>query len=125
MANAQQVLGEEIPAERLRACREQLAQTADLTQYTRPRSGGTAHGLSWRRRSLSYFDILCRGKEPPSRARRCSERFGDTTPKLRLAPSRCTWVSCGRSWSLRQRIPSISLRFGVSAISLSAEAGCR
>lgn len=34
MANAQQVLGEEIPAERLRACREQLAQTADLTQYT-------------------------------------------------------------------------------------------
>lgn len=34
MTNAQQVLGEEIPAERLRACREQLAQTADLTQYT-------------------------------------------------------------------------------------------
>ncbi len=34
MSNAQQVLGEEIPAERLRACREQLAQTADLTQYT-------------------------------------------------------------------------------------------
>ncbi len=34
MTNAQQVLGEEIPAERLRACREKLAQTADLTQYT-------------------------------------------------------------------------------------------
>ena len=34
MTNAQQVLGEEIPAERLRACREQLGQTADLTQYT-------------------------------------------------------------------------------------------
>lgn len=34
MTNAQQVLGEEIPAERLRICREQLAQTADLTQYT-------------------------------------------------------------------------------------------
>jgi pimeloyl-ACP methyl ester carboxylesterase len=34
MTNAQQVLGEEIPVERLRTCREQLAQTADLTQYT-------------------------------------------------------------------------------------------
>ena len=34
MTNAQQVLGEEIPTERLQACREQLAQTADLTQYT-------------------------------------------------------------------------------------------
>jgi pimeloyl-ACP methyl ester carboxylesterase len=34
MTNAQQILGEEISAERLRACREQLAQTADLTQYT-------------------------------------------------------------------------------------------
>lgn len=34
MTNVQQVLGEEIPAERLRACREQLSQTADLTQYT-------------------------------------------------------------------------------------------
>ena len=34
ITNAQQVLGEEIPAERLRACRQQLAQTADLTQYT-------------------------------------------------------------------------------------------
>jgi pimeloyl-ACP methyl ester carboxylesterase len=34
MTNAQQVLGEELPAERLRACRKQLAQTADLTQYT-------------------------------------------------------------------------------------------
>ena len=34
MTNAQAVLGEEIPAERLRACREQLGQTADLTQYT-------------------------------------------------------------------------------------------
>lgn len=34
MANAQQVLGEEISPERLRACRQQLAQTADLTQYT-------------------------------------------------------------------------------------------
>ena len=36
MTNAQQVLGEEIPAARLRACREQLLQTADLTQYTTP-----------------------------------------------------------------------------------------
>ena len=34
MTNAQQVLGEEISTERLRACREQLSQTADLTQYT-------------------------------------------------------------------------------------------
>jgi pimeloyl-ACP methyl ester carboxylesterase len=34
ITNAQQVLGEEIPAERLQACRQQLAQTADLTQYT-------------------------------------------------------------------------------------------
>jgi pimeloyl-ACP methyl ester carboxylesterase len=34
IGNAQEVLGEEIPVERLRACREQLAQTADLTQYT-------------------------------------------------------------------------------------------
>jgi len=34
ITNAQAVLGEEIPAERLRACREQLSQTADLTQYT-------------------------------------------------------------------------------------------
>jgi pimeloyl-ACP methyl ester carboxylesterase len=33
MKNAQEVLGEEIPAERLRACRQQLSQTADLTQY--------------------------------------------------------------------------------------------
>jgi pimeloyl-ACP methyl ester carboxylesterase len=31
---AQEVLGEEIPVERLRACRKQLEQTADLTQYT-------------------------------------------------------------------------------------------
>ncbi|WP_158820426.1 alpha/beta hydrolase [Granulicella sp. S156] len=34
MNSAQDVLGEEIPAERLRACRKQLEQTADLTQYT-------------------------------------------------------------------------------------------
>ncbi len=34
ITNAQQVLGEEIPLGRLRVCREQLAQTADLTQYT-------------------------------------------------------------------------------------------
>ena len=34
--NAQQVLGEEIPTDRLRSCREQLSQTADLTQYTTP-----------------------------------------------------------------------------------------
>jgi pimeloyl-ACP methyl ester carboxylesterase len=34
MTNAQQILGEEISPERLRACREQLGQTADLTQYT-------------------------------------------------------------------------------------------
>lgn len=32
--NVQQELGEEIPADRLRACHKQLEQTTDLTQYT-------------------------------------------------------------------------------------------
>lgn len=34
MHNAQQVLGEEILPERLKACSEQLARTTDLTQHT-------------------------------------------------------------------------------------------
>ena len=34
LKNAQEVMGEEIPAERLRSCRKQLEHTADLTQYT-------------------------------------------------------------------------------------------
>jgi pimeloyl-ACP methyl ester carboxylesterase len=65
MKSAQDVMGEEIPTERLRACRKQLEQTADLTQYT---TSIFADDLDEVREALGYEKINVFGTSYGTRA---------------------------------------------------------